>query len=332
MKRSGNIFTRIAAAILTAIMLVCAASPAFADEADCTAGMPGDANGDGKINVNDAVGILRYAAKWQVDIDLNNADAVNDDAINVLDAILIIKYAAKWDVRLGHNDSSTVTVAATCTEGGSATVACRRCGSSKPVSTAPLGHTYKNGACVRCGSISEVYSDYYKMVDWIKIKGNKLADGNYNFVVDQTLDLYGFGEVTMFSLVNHADNSTTVTLSYLYQPDDQSLYTGTLLINPEEKTEHTFTVDYYYVDGYDIKYQHAEGKVNNSKTARLTEGYWGYSNSEMSFTTNEGALSSAQINNLKALSDKYLSTMFLEAEFDLIGSNVSLADFGFNMK
>lgn len=57
----------------------------------------GDVNGDKKINYNDAVSILRYAAKMETlsDSQLVAADVNGDKKYNYNDAVLILQYAAK---------------------------------------------------------------------------------------------------------------------------------------------------------------------------------------------------------------------------------------------
>ncbi len=61
---------------------------------------PGDANRDGKVNVNDVTLLLKHIAKWDVVIDLNLAEVNDDGKINISDVTLILKYIAKWDVEL----------------------------------------------------------------------------------------------------------------------------------------------------------------------------------------------------------------------------------------
>ncbi len=58
----------------------------------------GDADGDGKINLNDVSMILKCIAKWEVSPNPDAADVTGDDKVNLMDASLILKYIAKWDV------------------------------------------------------------------------------------------------------------------------------------------------------------------------------------------------------------------------------------------
>ncbi len=62
--------------------------------------VPGDVNGDGKINSRDALSIIKYASGQDVNINLNNADVNADGKVNSRDALVIIKYASGQDVQL----------------------------------------------------------------------------------------------------------------------------------------------------------------------------------------------------------------------------------------
>ena len=61
----------------------------------------GDANGDGKVNAQDASRVLQYNAGWDVAIDMVAADANGDGKVNAQDASRILQYNAGWDVTLG---------------------------------------------------------------------------------------------------------------------------------------------------------------------------------------------------------------------------------------
>ena len=65
--------------------------------ATAPAKIPGDVNGDGKINLMDVSVILRYIAKWGITVDIDTADVNDDSRVNLNDASLILKYIAKWD-------------------------------------------------------------------------------------------------------------------------------------------------------------------------------------------------------------------------------------------
>ena len=62
---------------------------------------PGDANGDGALNGDDATLLLQYAAGWNVTVNTQFADANGDGKIDGADATLMLQYVAGWDVKLG---------------------------------------------------------------------------------------------------------------------------------------------------------------------------------------------------------------------------------------
>ena len=62
---------------------------------------PGDINGDGEVDINDAVCLLQYVAGWKLDGIVKEALDVNGDGrINTKDAIQILRYIAGWNVTL----------------------------------------------------------------------------------------------------------------------------------------------------------------------------------------------------------------------------------------
>ncbi len=64
------------------------------------AALPGDANGDGSVNANDALRIMQYAAGWSVSLNKTNADVNASGGVDLNDAILILRYNAGEDVVL----------------------------------------------------------------------------------------------------------------------------------------------------------------------------------------------------------------------------------------
>jgi len=63
--------------------------------------MYGDVTGDEKINLTDVSALLKYIAKWDIDINTELADVVPDGNINLNDVSAVLKYIAKWDIILG---------------------------------------------------------------------------------------------------------------------------------------------------------------------------------------------------------------------------------------
>lgn len=60
----------------------------------------GDVNGDGYVDIFDALLILRYDVGWDVEVDLRNADVNADGYVDIFDALLILQYDVGWDVEL----------------------------------------------------------------------------------------------------------------------------------------------------------------------------------------------------------------------------------------
>jgi hypothetical protein len=61
----------------------------------------GDANGDGVIDIKDAVLLAQHLAGWSVSIDENAADCNGDGKVDIKDAVLLAQYLAGWNVTLG---------------------------------------------------------------------------------------------------------------------------------------------------------------------------------------------------------------------------------------
>lgn len=69
-------------------------------ESEVVDSTPGDVNRDTKINLADVSLMLKYIAKWDVELDLVAADVNDDTKVNLGDVSLMLKYIAKWDVEL----------------------------------------------------------------------------------------------------------------------------------------------------------------------------------------------------------------------------------------
>lgn len=72
------------------------------DSEDSSEIIPGDVNGDNKVNFKDVVMIRRHiAGGWDIDINERSADVNGDNKVNFKDVVLIRRYiAGGWDVEL----------------------------------------------------------------------------------------------------------------------------------------------------------------------------------------------------------------------------------------
>lgn len=104
----------LCAVIVAAFVASCFAPYSFAVQTYT----PGDANGDGTVNLADALFITRRCAGWSVSIDEYNSDCNGDDSVDLKDIVLIKRFlAGGWNVILGE---ATLTFDAT-TNGGALT-------------------------------------------------------------------------------------------------------------------------------------------------------------------------------------------------------------------
>ena len=65
-----------------------------------SARLPGDANGDGKVDVLDPLLIMKQGAGWNVSLNNINADVNASGSVNIQDALLILKYISGESVTL----------------------------------------------------------------------------------------------------------------------------------------------------------------------------------------------------------------------------------------
>ena len=61
----------------------------------------GDADGDGKIDLNDVTRLLQKIAGWNVEVDPASADANADGNVDLNDVTLLLQHIAGWNVTLG---------------------------------------------------------------------------------------------------------------------------------------------------------------------------------------------------------------------------------------
>jgi len=104
------------------------------------AAVPGDINGDTKVNNKDVTRLLQYLAQWDVFVNAHTLDTNGDGKVNNKDVTRLMQYLAHWDVEIfvGSNSSSTActhqltkidAVAAACEEDGNITYwHCEKCG------------------------------------------------------------------------------------------------------------------------------------------------------------------------------------------------------------
>lgn len=62
--------------------------------------VPGDADGDGYVDIMDALAILQYDVGWDVEINVSNSDVDGSGYVDIMDALLILQYDVGWDVEL----------------------------------------------------------------------------------------------------------------------------------------------------------------------------------------------------------------------------------------
>lgn len=115
-------------------------------------GLPGDINGDGKVNNQDAILLFRYVAGWNVAVVQKALDTTGDGKINNQDAIQLFRYVAGWNVEIFigqvcvHDLVAVAEKAPTCTEDGNTLYwHCTKCGKyykdAKAANTISLANT-----------------------------------------------------------------------------------------------------------------------------------------------------------------------------------------------
>lgn len=64
--------------------------------------LPGDANNDRKVDLDDVVLLAQYAAQWDVECNVAVMDVTADGTVDLRDVVLLAQYTAEWDgIELG---------------------------------------------------------------------------------------------------------------------------------------------------------------------------------------------------------------------------------------
>ena len=73
--------------------------------------VPGDVNGNGRVNVQDLAALQRHLNGWKIVVDTAAADVNADDKVNMKDLGLLQQYLNDWDVTLlpGTGSSTDLT-------------------------------------------------------------------------------------------------------------------------------------------------------------------------------------------------------------------------------
>ena len=62
--------------------------------------LPGDINGDGKVNNKDATRLFQYLSDWDVEVVEAALDVNGDGRVNNKDATRLFQYLSDWDVEI----------------------------------------------------------------------------------------------------------------------------------------------------------------------------------------------------------------------------------------
>ncbi len=84
--------------IATGSWLACDNFKVYTPDYDPEAGICGDANEDGKVNITDVTTLLKYLAKWEgVTVNETLSDVNVDGKVTNSDVTMILKYLANWE-------------------------------------------------------------------------------------------------------------------------------------------------------------------------------------------------------------------------------------------
>ena len=112
----------------------------------------GDVNGDGKVDIRDAIRLAKYLARIDVEINIVNADVNGDGKVNIQDLIRLKKYLAKIPLEPCEHTETETAYASKGDGNHTKTVTCKKCG--KVISTDDEACTKgEDGKCVHCGYV-----------------------------------------------------------------------------------------------------------------------------------------------------------------------------------
>ena len=125
---------------------------------------------------------------------------------------------------LGHSETNAEAKAPTCTEAGhTAGTCCSRCGKimSGMAEIAALGHSYKNGKCVRCNAADPTYiaAPTLKITTSAgkpKLTWNKV-DGATKYYIYRSTDGKNYKQYTSTTKTSYTNTSTTIGTTYYYK-------------------------------------------------------------------------------------------------------------------
>ena len=112
----------------------------------------GDVNGDGKVDIRDAIRLAKYLARIDVEINIVNADVNGDGKVNIQDLIRLKKYLAKIPLEPCNHAETETAYTAKGDGNHTVTVTCKKCG--EVISTGEEVCTKgEDGKCVHCGYV-----------------------------------------------------------------------------------------------------------------------------------------------------------------------------------
>ena len=126
---------------------------------------------------------------------------------------------------LGHSYGTwKQTKAPTCTAKGTEAKTCTRCNASETRDVAPLGHSYKNGICIRCGAADPNYKPAPKAPE-LKITTSagkpkiywNAVDGAVKYKIYRSTDGKTFKYYDSTTKTSYTNSSTSIGMTYYYK-------------------------------------------------------------------------------------------------------------------